>query len=256
VNRNHLPGAITCHDGIVRVNLDVFNGYKQVELCRNHNPIAIYFLANDDGQQLPALTLEQLKALKDTFLEYLGINKDLKISKKDYESRIGLFIKWLEESNIQPISPEHWQGYYAHLKSRLNQKDLSPTTVRNYFRNLNNFAVWLVEKGHLPANPLEGIKPPQPLQKTIRSKAISVEDIVKYLPVPPNGPRSRTRNSTHTPGGMPLDGTPPKTVCLRGCSRKYWDTSQLKQLRFILTPTKRLSGKLIISIPLSKRTAN
>jgi integrase/recombinase XerD len=82
-------------------------------------------------------------------------------------------LKWLQENNIHNVSMGHWREYYAHLK----RSNLSDTTVRNYFRDLNGFAAWLVRNGHLPYNPLNDITPPSASKNSIHTKAIPREDI-------------------------------------------------------------------------------
>jgi site-specific recombinase XerC len=59
----------------------------------------------------------------------------------------------------------------------LKRGQLSDTTVRNYFRDLSGFAAWLVQTGHLPYNPLDGITPPAATKVSIYTKAIPRADI-------------------------------------------------------------------------------
>lgn len=107
-------------------------------------------------------------------ISYTEVNKNLKdTSITGYKSRTGLFNQWLEENSIQSVSMHHWRDYYAHLK----RSKLSDTTVRNYFRDLNGFAVWLVQLGHLPSNPLDGITPRSAIKKSVHEKAIPKKDI-------------------------------------------------------------------------------
>jgi len=120
------------------------------------------------------LRLDQLKSLREAFLDYVEINKDLEDSTiTGYKSRTRLFIRWLEENSIQTVSMQSWRDYYAHLK----RSELTDTTVRNYFRDLNGFAVWLAQNCYLPSNPLDGITPPPAIKKSVHEKAIPKKDI-------------------------------------------------------------------------------
>ncbi len=170
--QNLAHSAIDFQNGIIRINLDVLN-CSQVELVRNKQVQVIQY-QNGNGHKPVTLILEQMKLLRESFLEYVEIDKDLKDSTiEGYKSRTRLFIKWLQENNIHNVSMGHWREYYAHLK----RNNLSDTTVRNYFRDLNGFAGWLVRNGYLPYNPLNDITPPSASRKSIHTKAIPREDI-------------------------------------------------------------------------------
>ncbi len=170
--QNSTHNAIDFKNGVVRINLDILNCSK-VELVKNKHLQIVQF-QNDNEQNSVVLTVEQLQSLRDTFLDHVEIDTDKKDSTiAGYKSRTRLFIKWLKENNIRNVSMGHWREYYADIK----RSELSKTTVRNYFRDLNGFAAWLVEKKHLPYNPLGDITPPSASKKSVHEKAIPKKDI-------------------------------------------------------------------------------
>ncbi|MCB0165179.1 MAG: tyrosine-type recombinase/integrase [Anaerolineae bacterium] len=169
---NSVHSAISFQNGTIRINLDELNCSK-IELMKNKIVQTIEY-SNGNGLNSVVLTLEELTSLREGFLDYIEVDKNLKdTSITGYKTRTRLFIQWLEENCIQNVSMQHWRDYYAYLK----RSELTDTTVRNYFRDLNGFAIWLVQTGRLPSNPLTGIIPPSASKKSVQSKAIPREDI-------------------------------------------------------------------------------
>jgi len=149
-----------------------------IDVCIKVNPV-------DDSKQKLALPLTRLKELRNEFLRDLKLGVQRKnrgtrktgISDKDYESRTGLFIRWLEDNNADTVTPQHWIDWYASLQ----EQGLKPTTIRNYYRNVNGFAAWLVENNHLNTNHLANIVPPVVPKKSVHAKAIPVKHIKTML---------------------------------------------------------------------------
>ena len=170
--KNLAHNVLSFQNGVIRIRLNGLN-CTRIELIKNEI-IHIIEYPNGNGGQSTVLTLEKLKSLRDDFIDHVEIDRDLKESSiTGYKSRTRLFIKWLEENNIDKVSMDHWREYYSQLK----RSKLTDTTVRNYFRDLNGFAGWLALKGHLPSNPLDGITPPAATKESIQSKAIPKKDI-------------------------------------------------------------------------------
>lgn len=164
--------AVSFRNGTIKIDLDVLNCTK-VELVKNRQLQVIQY-SNGQEQETVALTLDHLELLREAFLDHVEVDKDLKASSiTGFKSRTRLFLKWLAENDIQNVLMRHWRDYYAQLK----RSKLSDTTVRNYFRDLNGFAFWLAQNGHLPGNPLDGITPPSATKQSIHSKAIPKKDI-------------------------------------------------------------------------------
>lgn len=82
-----------------------------------------------------------------------------------------MFLDWLQERQINLVGEKDWVAYYEDVQGQ----GLSSTTVRNYLQSLRKFADWLVCEKHLAANPLVGVKSPQPAKKSIDHKAVKLE---------------------------------------------------------------------------------
>lgn len=172
MDHNLIHKAISFRNGTIKIDLDILN-CSQVELIKNRQAQVIQY-QNGHEQETVVLALAQLKSLRTQFLDHIDVDKNLKASSiTGFKSRTQLFLKWLEENQIQQVSMSHWRDYYAHLK----RGQLSDTTVRNYFRDLSGFAAWLVQTGHLPYNPLDGITPPSATKVSVYTKAIPRTDI-------------------------------------------------------------------------------
>jgi site-specific recombinase XerD len=176
VDHNLAHKAISYQNGVIKIDLDVLN-CSQVQLIKNRQVQVIQY-PSDQDQAAVMLTLAQLKLLRTRFLDHVEIDEDFtESSVAGFRSRTRLFLKWLEANEIAEVAMSHWRDYYSNLKHRAKAGELSPTSVRNYFRDLKRFAAWLVQTGQLPSNPLDGITPPAAAKQSLHSKAIPREDI-------------------------------------------------------------------------------
>jgi len=136
------------------------------------------------SESTPSIT--QMRDFAKEYLADLRLRNDYQtgVSLRDHEKRIERFLCWVEQRS-QEITSRHWCDYYVEIKNRLK-----PLTVRNYFRSLEPFCRWLVERQYITTNPLEGIKPPSQPKKSVHSKAISAKGVELMLN---NAPAERDR---------------------------------------------------------------
>ncbi len=188
---NKIPGVLY-NNGVIRLDFDQLTA-ERLEMKINDRVLHLLDVSNDETV-LSELTLTRLVELRDEFLQHLKLGMKRKnrrkrktgISDKDYENRTGLFVKWLKQNSVEIVTLQHWVDWYATLLD-----SLQPVTVRNYYRNVNGFAEWLVEHKHLSSNPLANIVPPDAHKTNIHSKAIPVDDIKIMLQYAANN-RDRT----------------------------------------------------------------
>ena len=100
---NSVHSAISFQNGTIRINLDELNCSK-IELMKNKIVQTIEY-SNGNGLNSVVLTLEQLKLLREDFLDYTEVDKNLKdTSITGYTSRTRLFIQWLEENKAAAVA--------------------------------------------------------------------------------------------------------------------------------------------------------
>jgi len=159
----------------MRLDLSAAPCLRKLEIILPNGQKLIHILIPTPDQA--QITHSQLKTLIDQFLRHKEIDQNRKpATLGDYRKRLNQFATWLEQHDHNPADPAAWRAYYTHLKTG----PLTPTSVRNHYRNLSPFAAWLVAQGCLPHNPLEGITPPA-IPKNTLPRAISPADIRAML---------------------------------------------------------------------------
>jgi len=166
-----LAPQYTINNNRLTINLE-HERLTEVEIILPDQRRIIYGLTNY-CLPMEQLTTAHIKELIPVFLQHKRVHDNLlKTTVSDYEKRITQFCNQLTGEHV---TADDWLAYYDGLHRRLK-----PITVRNYYRNLNVFAEWLTQAGHIPNNPLGEITPPKPTANTL-PKAISAPDIRKMI---------------------------------------------------------------------------
>jgi integrase/recombinase XerC len=115
-----------------------------------------------------------------SFLDHLQVNEQRRPhTLAGYRQRLGQFVRWLQAHPDQPpAQPDTWLAYYAGLVR--HQPAYSPYHLRNHYDALNRFSRWLLERRHLAALPLAGVKRPAPTKDT-EPRAIEKKHINRML---------------------------------------------------------------------------
>jgi site-specific recombinase XerD len=91
-------------------------------------------------------------------------------------------------ADIAQITASHIEQYLVYLqerpcwfgqRSRTPKRPVSSSSIETYYRRLKTFFVWLVNRGHLSANPLSLIEHPRVEEKVIPT--VAEEDICSLL---------------------------------------------------------------------------
>ena len=76
--------------------------------------------------------------------------------RKSYRAALRAYARWAgAHAPGAPFDPQGWRDYYVYL---LNERQIKPQTVKNYFSGLNGFCTWLAETGKCAASPMPAIK--------------------------------------------------------------------------------------------------
>lgn len=80
-----------------------------------------------------------------------------------YQSCIGLFASYAEETHVAEITLSKLKGYYMHLHAR----KLASVTIQTYVRALRAFLSWCYQQEYIPVNLSEKFRLPKAQRKTI-----------------------------------------------------------------------------------------
>lgn len=134
--------------------------------------------------EVPAMTVEDMRLLAKQYIDHRIIKDHLANSTvTSYNRAINEFARWQVNQDATPDDTDTWMAYYAWRKERYR-----PSTVRNRFHPLHQFAQWLVTQGRLTHDPYANVTPPQDPKEQL-PKAISREHIQLVLAEAANGKR-------------------------------------------------------------------
>lgn len=115
--------------------------------------------------------------LIDTFIDALWLADGLaKNTLAGYRSDLSLFANWLaaRQATLASIHGAEVNAYLAHLHTR--DGGIKSASQRRLMASMKRFYLWLLDQGHIPADPLRDIEKPKPIQrfpKTLAEKQVS-----------------------------------------------------------------------------------
>jgi len=91
-----------------------------------------------------------------------------------------------EVTYIDSLTPDMMKEFFKRIETRKKKvgkntikSGVKDSTVKTYWNKLNCFFEWLLTNGDIPKNPLENIKPPEPIYND--SRALESSDIEKIF---------------------------------------------------------------------------
>ena len=100
-----------------------------------------------------------------------------------YSNEINRFFNWLIANGLNNgdwLRPEIIERYLAESRTRRGNQ---PATVAGHYRALQGWCNWLVQRGHLPASPLEGVaRPKVPKKRPRRAELSEFDQLLESIP--------------------------------------------------------------------------
>lgn len=138
---------------------------------------------DDVSNELVVAPMSLDKAL-EVFLLAQDAAGNSKTTMNDYRIVVGVFLKYIAKTHpytaIKQIKEEdvlQWLAYLRNTKSKLG-RPYSSRSIQTYSRDVAVFFRWMVEHGHIPANPMGQVKTPKVEKALIR---VFTEDELKLL---------------------------------------------------------------------------